>query len=161
MGGCQGREDEALKVYMQARAAHEACGSMASPAYADTLMNIGDHLNDVGDYKEAMQLFVDARNVYDYAGWGGTLNYAVLLHNMGVCSFRMKNKTDAATYYEHALNAYHFVLCGTDSPQFEELMKDMEEAGMKVPSPVSSPRLAGIDLSGLVQQDCTEISTMD
>merc|ERR1712217_215192 len=126
-------------------AAHERGGSTDSPAYADALQNLGDHLNNEGRYEEAMAYFSAAREVYETVGWTSSMNYAVLLHNLGLCCFHQGAKSEAIQFYTAAKETYCSVLLGEDSPQFAELMKDMEAAGMPKTVLPTPPKLPGVD----------------
>mmetsp|Transcript_10418 Transcript_10418/g.21059 ORF Transcript_10418/g.21059 Transcript_10418/m.21059 type:complete len:199 (-) Transcript_10418:77-673(-) len=148
--GCQGREEEALRLYREAKAACEQVGATDTPAYADALLNIGDSLNERGDYEEAMGNFGAAREIYERLGWEKTMNFAVVLHNMGECSFKRGQKDAAAKHYTAARDAYQGVLLGTESPQYAALLEDMSQLGLAVPDPPACPRLDGVDLSGIL-----------
>merc|ERR1712224_33828 len=107
----------------------------------DTLLNIGDHLNQKNCHADAMELFAEAKGVYETLGWVKTLNFAVLLHNMGESCFKQGEQDKAAQHYTEAWEAYHGVVLGTDSPQYIALLEDMREAGMVIPDEPASPRL--------------------
>merc|ERR1711953_1635732 len=107
--------------YMEAKAAHEASGSIDTPSYADALQNIGDHLNEQHRYDDAMELFLAAREVYEATGWHNTMNFAVVLHNLGLCSFKRGDRMEAIRHYNDAKQVSEGVLLACDSPQYSEL----------------------------------------
>ena len=61
-------------------------------------------------------------------------------------------RPDTEKYYLGAVHSYRAVLLGEESPQFEELLRHMDEADVEVPSPPPSPRLAGFDLVDALRQ---------
>ena len=84
--------------------------------------------------------FSIAREVYEAIGWTSTMNYAVLLHNLGVCCFRQGKEAEAQKCYTEARAVYCGVLLAEDSPQFAALLEDMQAAGMDAERP-ASPKL--------------------
>ncbi|CAJ1342515.1 unnamed protein product [Effrenium voratum] len=123
--GAGGQEAQALEASQQALEAFEDLGPKAceSPGYASSAVNVGDHLNELGRHDEAMELFEKAHQVYLAAGWERTLNYAVVLHNLGNCCFKQGRAAPAMEHYRQALSAYEAVVLGEESPQYAELLE--------------------------------------